>query len=523
MRKHLRDMIIELIPTILDGARTARSSQPQIADILLSDCRCALESIDNTLQNVLSEERYIDYRVALGDIRKLFDDLNDSISGIGSAPQVLNDIKTSLDHLIKELFEEREVKLKVVFMPYKASMWDTFESIWMAAVKDPRCNAYVVPIPYYDRRKDGSLGERHYEGGNLPGDIPIIDCNLYDLSVQKPDIVYIHNPYDETNYVTSVDPRFYSTELKKHTDMLVYVPYYIAGGYSEEKNAATKLMAPGAVNADKIITQNRVMADFVNRLHPGKAVNTGSPKTDFVAYKAKADFVLPEEWKEKIGENKVILLNWSLGSLLSKDEWINRYTDIINILSQNKNITVLWRPHPLMEATIASMRPHLLDKYRKLKNTVITKQNVIIDETADIDRAIIVSDAMVTDISSLIYKFVLTQKPLMLLSSSFNVQKVKETIKFFDYSSSYFWYMEEFIFDRANVTDEEYKKHREKCDVLTGTERRDIRLKEFMDIVLTGNDYLKGARIASINKYAPDAGNCGSKINNVMNNAVLGR
>jgi hypothetical protein len=523
MRKHLRDMIIELIPTILDGARTARSSQPQIADILLSDCRCALESIDNALQNVLSEERYIDYRVALGDIRKLFDDLNDSIRGIGSASQVLSDIKTSLDRLIKELFDEREVKLEVVFMPYKASMWDTFESIWMAAVKDPRCNAYVVPIPYYDRRKDRSLGECHCEGKKLPGDIPIIDSNLYDLSVQKPDIVYIHNPYDETNYVTSVDPRFYSTELKKHTDMLVYVPYYIAGGYSEEKNAATKLMAPGAVNADKIITQNRVMADFVNRLHPGKAVNTGSPKTDFVAYKAKADFVLPKEWEEKIGENKVILLNWSLGSLLSKDEWMDRYPDIIDILSQNKNITVLWRPHPLMEATLASMRPHLLEKYRELKNTVKTKQNVIIDDSADLDRAIIVSDAMVTDISSLIYKFLLTQKPLMLLTSSYNVQNVKETVKFFDYSSSYFWYMDEFIFDRANVTDIEYKKHREKCGVLTGTERRDIGLQEFVGVVLSGNDYLKEARIASIKKYAPDAGNCGSKINNIINNAVLGR
>jgi CDP-glycerol glycerophosphotransferase (TagB/SpsB family) len=202
---------------------------------------------------------------------------------------------------------------------------------------------------------------------------------------------------------------------------------------------------------------------------------------------------------------------------------MDRYPDIIDILSQNKNITVLWRPHPLMEATLASMRPHLLEKYRELKNTVKTKQNVIIDDSADLDRAIIVSDAMVTDISSLIYKFLLTQKPLMLLTSSYNVQNVKETVKFFDYSSSYFWYMDEFIFDRANVTDIEYKKHREKCGVLTGTERRDIGLQEFVGVVLSGNDYLKEARIASIKKYAPDAGNCGSKINNIINNAVLGR
>ena len=51
---------------------------------------------------------------------------------------------------------------------------------------------------------------------------------------------------------------------------------------------------------------------------------------------------------------------------------------------------------------------------------------------------------------------------------------------------------------------------------------QDISLKEFVDIVLTGNDYLKEARIASI-KICARCGNCGSKINNIINNAVLGR
>ena len=47
-------------------------------------------------------------------------------------------------------------------------------------------------------------------------------------------ISYIHNPYDNWNYVTSIDPAFYSWELKKYTDCLVYIPYYsTAGGMSE--------------------------------------------------------------------------------------------------------------------------------------------------------------------------------------------------------------------------------------------------------------------------------------------------
>ena len=48
--------------------------------------------------------------------------------------------------LLGELIPDRR---EVVFLPYKASMWDSLESVWMAAEEDEDCDAYVVPIPYY--------------------------------------------------------------------------------------------------------------------------------------------------------------------------------------------------------------------------------------------------------------------------------------------------------------------------------------------------------------------------------------
>lgn len=107
-----------------------------------------------------------------------------------------------------------KVKLEILFMPYKSSMWDSLESIWREASADPDCDAYVVPIPYYDRNPDHSFGDFHYEGREFPKDVPVIHYENYDLEERRPDIIYIHNPYDGENLVTSVDPRFYSGELK---------------------------------------------------------------------------------------------------------------------------------------------------------------------------------------------------------------------------------------------------------------------------------------------------------------------
>ena len=49
------------------------------------------------------------------------------------------------------------VKKEIVFLPYKASMWDSLESIWMTEKDKPENDTYVIPIPYFDRNPDGSF------------------------------------------------------------------------------------------------------------------------------------------------------------------------------------------------------------------------------------------------------------------------------------------------------------------------------------------------------------------------------
>ena len=87
------------------------------------------------------------------------------------------------------------VRKEVVFFPYKASMWDSLESVYLAAKEDPECDAYCVPIPYYVRNPDRSLGQMHYEGNEYPKNIEVIDWQSWAGGERKPDVIYIHNPF----------------------------------------------------------------------------------------------------------------------------------------------------------------------------------------------------------------------------------------------------------------------------------------------------------------------------------------
>lgn len=171
--------------------------------------------------------------------------------------QTLVQIKASVENDI-------EARTEIVFLPYKASMWDSLESVWKAADEDPECDAYVIPIPYFDKNPDGSFKEAHYEGEQYPDYVPVTDYNDYNFEARRPDVIYIHNPYDNCNHVTSVHPFFYSDNLKKYTDKLVYIPYFLLGEVDPEDEKEIEwvqnyCMVPGVFHADKVIVQSEAM------------------------------------------------------------------------------------------------------------------------------------------------------------------------------------------------------------------------------------------------------------------------
>lgn len=331
-------------------------------------------------------------------------------------------------------------RLEVVFLPYKASMWDSLESVWMAADKDKDCDAYVVPIPYYDKNPDGSFKEIHYEGEEYPDYVPVTHYKEYDFTKRFPDIIFIHNPYDDCNFVTSVDPFFFTKNLKNFTNKLVYIPYFVLAEPNPDDPDVRKgiehfCTAPGVLHADQVIVQSenmrRVYIDVLTeytaehgltrKYWEGRISGLGSPKMDKVLSTCKENVDIPEEWERIIEKEdgqwrKIILYNNSVTALLQhEDKMIGKMKSVFRIFKQNKEETALiWRPHPLIKATIESMRPQLWQEYKKLVEWYREEGFGIYDDTAELERAIALCDAYYGDHSSLVQLCQEAGKPVMI-------------------------------------------------------------------------------------------------------------
>lgn len=307
-------------------------------------------------------------------------------------------------------------RLEIAFLPYNISMWDSLESIYEAAKADDRCDVHLVPIPYYDKNSDGTMGEVHYDGESFPKEETVTFFKDYDLSVQRPDVIFIHNPYDEYNNVTSVFPQYYSHELKKYTECLVYVPYYAtAGGMNSVQSSLSAYYY-----ADYIVVQSKQHIDYFDSEIPReKFIIAGSPKFDHVIHECSKKQHVPETWEKMIRGRKVIFYNTSItGMLYDTELFLKKIEYVINTFKGRDDVCLLWRPHPLLDATFDSMRPQYKIIFDKLKEMFIGNNLGIYDDTPDIANSIAISDAYIGDSgTSVISLFGITGKPIFILDN----------------------------------------------------------------------------------------------------------
>ncbi len=179
-------------------------------------------------------------------------------------PNIQMRLGTMQDEIRSCAKKELGRKKEVLFLPWKVSGWTILEPVWKAAQNDPDCTVYVIPVPYCYKNPDGSMKNIQYEGERFPDYVAITDYRSYDFQNQRPDVIFIQNPYDEYNLTTSVHPFFYATNLKQHTDKLVYVPYFTLDEIGPENKKAFINMEhyvsmPGVAHADTVIVQSEQM------------------------------------------------------------------------------------------------------------------------------------------------------------------------------------------------------------------------------------------------------------------------
>lgn len=262
------------------------------------------------------------------------------------------------------------------FLPYKRSMWNCMESVYQEC-RNAGAVAYVLPLPYY----------------LMPEKEVVCEQDLFpealDISMLKKisfDYLVIHYPYDGHNRVTSMLPEYYTAELRNY-GKVIFIPYSCTTGIF------TRLHA-GLANIDYAFLRSETECDnFIREWQTrgvdfsGRVFGYGSPKMDSIAKCSPGSATL--------------VINSLAPYLYAPFVRIDAYRRVItNEIGRGRK--VIFRPHPLLRQTIRSMRPDTAEAYNKFVEWCKAQENVIYDETEDLEQALEEADYLISDPSSVL-------------------------------------------------------------------------------------------------------------------------
>jgi hypothetical protein len=328
----------------------------------------------------------------------------------------------------QELFSRKEI----VFLPYKASAWSALEGAWKEACADPQNDVYVIPIPYYYKNYAGDFVNMKYEADQFPEDVQITAYDAFNFALHRPDAIFIQNPYDKWDPVTSVHPFFYSDNLRKYTDQLVYIPPFTLEEFSKDSFRAYSNMqyyctVPGVVHADRTIVQSENMRKlYIEKLtefageetrHIWERKIVGSDTSESVIRK-------PDGTRKKIivyGQNACGLVEHGEQALRKLQE------NLAVFYEKRDEVALIYCPHRKLQEFTEPVEPKLWQQYCRIVEDYrragwgicivcdsTSAEPTGVTETAQAQQLAAVADAYYGDSGRLALEFLQAGKPVMI-------------------------------------------------------------------------------------------------------------
>lgn len=306
--------------------------------------------------------------------------------------------------------------IHVVFVCHNPSLWGSLESVYYTILKDPEFHVTVLAVPY----RHPVFKDKEFHDSGMAAFLEKMGIEFiqgYDekskdwLDLQKlsPDYIFFQTPYE------SQFPVFYSSAHVSLFARLCYVPYYgtlLYRGIVDEtthpikffKNVSYYFVAHEDERKD---VKNKLQ----NILQPGQIIVSGSPKTDYILQDL---IVNGNSWKLGLNKNVKRILwtprwNTSEGNCHFFD-----YKDyLLDFSGSHSNIDLLFRPHPLCLPNFLKTGELSQAEYDELIHNFNEAPNAKIDFSADYKDTILSADFMISDMSSILYEFFMTGKPII--------------------------------------------------------------------------------------------------------------
>lgn len=313
-----------------------------------------------------------------------------------------------LRQLIQQLPRQVSYQVRAVFFAELGEKWDAMESVYEYMRDDLRFDPVIVrtPVGRVVERDGKREQEILYKDFLTPMGIPSLGYDQYDIAEDCPELAFISQPYESCTL-----EQFWPETIAKYS-RLVYLPYFLPDKV-EDGTVISLAQMPVYRFAWKVICPTEKQYKFYRRHSANQGANallTGAPKTDpFVALYGKT-LPLPSSWRCIEGKTVFLWNSWydmnasSLRYFEALLEWFDAHQE---------DCALIWRPHPMTDAVTKLHYPDQYPSYQAMIKRVCDTRNAVLDLETSCATAFSISNAIISDYSSLLAQYLLLDKPAL--------------------------------------------------------------------------------------------------------------
>lgn len=369
---------------------------------------------------------------------------------------------TAMQHKIAEAEQLLQAELlaqneAVIFID-KAEHWHLVEWYWKKLIKTGNTDIFIVPLPYFYKKYDGACYASKYEfeeikkcidssiqrsrDKNVESCTKVVYYNEFDVKMHHPEQIIIQNPYDEWNQAITLLEDYYSRNLQKYTDQLVYiVPFrveeFTKENYREYHNMQYYCTMPGVVRADVTYVQSGNMREvYIQKLiefagEDTRAVwkkkiavaeNTEAGNTDGKAKEKNkilsAGDTCQQRQSEKACRKKIAFFVQVGLTIQYKEEMLKKLESVLEIFKDSQEkVELIWVGDKEHDAFLRDYDNEFAKKYDAIsENFQKEGWGIYLDRAdASVSELVQMCDAYYGSASHIALEFEVKKKPVMIM------------------------------------------------------------------------------------------------------------
>ena len=299
----------------------------------------------------------------------------------------------------------RRTLLKVVFFTQEFSVWPSLMPLYEECAKRADITAQIVHIPFLNPDKSTDSGQEmmsYQEHG-----YEIISSETYDLAKESPDIAFFVKPYD------LIPKPFELRPVIKTGCRCVYVPYFFYAA-SGELFTSYACSLPMHTAAWYVVADSKKYAEDLAAFgyRGGRNVlKLGHPRTDI--HRRGMLPPIPEAW-DKLAGRKIVLYNthFSVEHGSGMGTFRQYGKTVFAWFRAHRDVGLIWRPHPLMPRHMVDTGVCTQEEWDQMIRSLSQEENIVVDLSSDYLPSFFYSNALISDGTSFLKEYLLTEKPI---------------------------------------------------------------------------------------------------------------